>query len=387
MKYPDTIADTARPAWRALLANETRQVQTRVTVLDRNEDPLGVELPVISGTVNIDATADVTRACDLACLDLDDQLGFEAASPWAGAVFADKALQVDTSIVDPATGIAHWTPIFRGFITSYERARPEIRLGAQGKESLMLAPVHPFFRGASMFVAKGTQVDDAVRRIALACGETTATLSLPNTTNRRTQDRVELGRNSEPWRAIRAIAKDAGMVAFYDGAGRLVLRPRQTKSVVTFDSDLLLSWPRMTFDLGSSFRNTVLVVGDADGKQDRRPIRWGPSVPSDPLSPNRLARNGVPRYIAEYVKVSVKDGAKVQKIANDEYAKRMRQAVSVDFTALPVPGLEEWDPAQVQAPGDDPYPFVLSQFGFDLGSGSMSVGVDRTLHVPKVASR
>jgi hypothetical protein len=386
MRFPDTIADTARRAYRDLLAAESRTVAGRVKVLDSNEVDLGVELPIVSGSVDVDATADVTRAADVVALDLDDDLGFEAGSPWAGAVFADKLVQIDYGVVDPADGQTHWTPLFRGPIVSYERARPEVRFTAQGKESLTLAPSLPFFRGDSLSVPRGTAVDVAVRRIALACGESASNLNLPNA-SARTERRVELGRTTEPWRAIRAIAKDAGMVAFYDGAGRLTLRRKQATEVITFDSDLLTTWPRMTYDLGSDFRNTILVVGEATGKQDRRPVKWAMAGPSDPLGPNRLARNGKPRYIAEYIKVDATSGPKCQRIADEEYARRMRQAVSVDFDALPVPGLEEWDPARVQPPGEDPYPFVLTQFGYDLGPGSMSVGVTRSVRVPRIATR
>jgi hypothetical protein len=367
-----------------MLAAEARTVTARVRVLDRDEVDLGLALPVVSGSVNTDSTADVTRAADVAALDLDDDLGFEAASPWAGAVFADKFVQIDYGVVDPTTLVTHWTPLFRGVVVSYERARPEVRLGAQGKESLMLAPVHPFFKRESLTVPRGTRVDDAVERIARACGE--RQFDLPYTTNRRTQRRVELGRTSEPWRAIRAIAKDAGMVVFYAGDGRLTMRPKQATAVVTFDSDFLTSWPRMTFDLGSDFRNTVLAVGEAAGKQDRRPAKWAVAAKSDPLGPDRLSRNGAPRWVAEYVKVDATAGPRVQRIADDEFDRRMKQAVSVDFSAVPVPGLEEWDPARAQAPGEDAYPFVLSSFGYDLGANAMTVGVERGVHVPRRAT-
>jgi hypothetical protein len=383
VRFPDTIDVDDRPRWLSMLTAESRTVRGRVRVLDRDEAFLGVDLPVVGGSVSVNATADVTRTADVVALDVDDALGFEAASPWAGAVFADKFVQIDYGVVDPLDGTTHWTPIFRGSVTSFERTRPEIRLGAQGKEALMLAPNLPLFRGSAMDVARTTRVDDAVERIARRAGE--RLFDLPWTTNRRLQRRIELGRTSEPWRAIRAIAKDAGMVAFYAGDGRLTMRPKQTTPVVTFGDDLLLSWPRLTYDLGSDFRNTVLVVGEAAGKQDRRPLAWAMASASDPLGPDKLSRNGAPRYIAEYVKVDATAKPKVNRIADDEFDRRMKQAVNVDFSSLPVPGLEEWDPAKVQPPGEDPYPFVVTTFGLDLAAGAMEMGSARTVRVPKVA--
>ena len=135
MRFPATVGVDERIAWRDLLVAETRRVHSRATVLDRNEDPAGVSLPIVSGTVNVDATADVTRTADLAALALDDDLGFEAESPWGGAVFADRFVQVDYGVEDPTTAVVHWTPVFRGAVTRYERARPEVRLSAQGRRA------------------------------------------------------------------------------------------------------------------------------------------------------------------------------------------------------------------------------------------------------------
>ena len=379
MKYPTTLADDGLVAWRELLAAETRRVTSRVVVLDRNEQPTGAVLPVVAGAINVDATADVTRSADVSALALDDDLGFEADSPWGGAVFADRFIQIDYGVEDPATGTLHWTPVFRGTVVRYERSRPEIRLTAQGKESLMLAPVLPMFKRSPVVVPTGTRVDDAVKRIADACGE--RLYDLPWTTRRKTQQKVTVGRLSEPWRAIRKIAKDAGMSVFYAGDGRLTMREPSSKPVVRFDADLLVSWPRITYDLGSDFRNVVLVVGVAEGKKDARPRGWGEAKKGDPLAPGALARNGAPRWIAEYIEVDAKAQGKVNNIADAEHGRRMRQAVSVEFDALVVPGLEEGDPAEVVPPGDRPYAFVADRFGVGLGTDAMSVGQARSVRV------
>ena len=65
----------------------------------------------------------------------------------------------------------------------------------------------------------------------------------------------------------------------------------------------------------------------------------------------------------------------------------MRQAISVQFESLAVPGLEEGDPAAVRPPGEQPYQFTVASFGLSLGSDDMSVGTTRKVRVPKVATR
>jgi hypothetical protein len=385
MRFPDPALSPV--AWRSLLSATSRTVAARVQVLDRNEDPLGALLPVVSGSVSVDGRAGVSRSVDLVALDVDDQVGLEASSPWQGAAFADRFVQVDYGLLDSATGVWYWTPVFRGPVIRYERERPEVRIGAQGKESLMLAPVHPFFKGDALTVPRATRVDDAVARIAKRCGEKQANLDLPWTTKRRTQQRISLGRTSEPWLALKRVATDAGLDLFFDGAGRLVLREPQADPVITFDSDLLTSWPNLTYDLGSDFRNIVLVAGKAHGKQDARPLGWGIPKANDPLSATSLARNGEPRFIAEYIEVDLSDKQKVQRIADQELSRRMRQAISVQFECLAVPGLEEGDPAAVEPPGEQAYQFTVASFGISLGADDMSVGTTRKVRVPKVASR
>ena len=247
-----------------------------------------------------------------------------------------------------------------------------------------MAPVLPFFRRPSFVVPRSTRVDDAVQRIATACGE--RLFDLPWTTTRRTQKRIDLGRVSEPWRAIKRIAADAGMEVLYDGSGRLTMREPSSKPVVRFDADLLTSWPRVVYDLGSDFRNIVLVSGKAEGKGDARPLGWGTAATGDPLAPGALGRSGVPRFIAEYVEVDAKEQRKVNGIADAELRRRMRQAVSVEFSALVVPGLEEGDPAEVVPPGERAYSFNADRFGIGLGTDGMSVGTARSVRVPKVVA-
>jgi len=380
MRLPD---ETTAAVLEAILDAPERFVSARVTVLDRNEKPLGTTIPILSGSVTVDANADVSRSAELVAVDPRRVLGFDAGSPGDGALYADRMIQIDYGVAD-GSRVLHWTPIFRGPVVRFDRSHPEVHIAAQGKESLGIAPNLPLFKGQALNLAKGTRVDVALRRIAAAMGEGSRTIAIPEI-SRRIKERISLGRTKEPWKAIEKIAHDhGGYQAFYDGAG--VLRVRQTppRPVWKFDAEIL-TFPAITYDLGGDFRNVVRVVGKPKSGKKAKPPTWtAEPPPGDPLSPRSLARNGVPRCIAEYIEVEDSEDPEVKRVAETMLARRMRESVSVTFDALTVPGLEEADPVEVVLPGErSSVAFVATTFSIALGTDQMSLGQTRTVHVKK----
>ena len=382
MRLPE---ETSSTVLEAVLDSPERFVSSRVAVLDRNEKPIGTTVPITAGNVTVDAAGAVTRSAELTAIDPRRVLGFDAGSPGDGALYADRMIQIDYGVAD-ASLVFHWTPIFRGPVVRFDRSHPEVTIAAQGKESLGLAPNLPLFKGQALNLPKGTRVDVALRRIAAAMGE--RNLAIPQIP-KRIKERVSIGRTKEPWATLRKIAADhGGYQAFYDGAGFLRVRQTPPRPVWIFDAEIL-TFPAVTYDLGGEFRNVVRVVGKPkSGKAAAPPTYTAEPPPKDPLSPQSLARNGVPRFIAEYVEVEEAEGPEVRRIAETMLARRMRQSVSVTFDALTVPGLEEADPCSVILPGEEsPVSFTAATFSISLGVDQMTIGQTRTVHVRKVASR
>jgi hypothetical protein len=382
MRLPD---ETTAIALASILDAPERFVGARVIVLDQNEKPIGSSVPVIAGSVSVDAGADVTRSAELHAIDPNRVLGFDAGSPGNGALYADRFVEVSYGVADSSRILA-WTPIFRGPVVRFDRSHPEVTIAAQGKEMLGLAPNLPLFKGQAVNVPKGTRVDVALRRIAAALGESSARLSIPQIPA-RIKERIALGRTSEPWKVLRKVANDhGGFQAFYDGRGILRVRKTPPRPVWKFDSEIL-TFPTVTYDLGGSFRNLVRVVGKPKSGKNAKPPTWtAEPPPNDPLSPRSLARNGVPRCIAEYIEVEETDGSKVRHIAEVELARRMRQSVAITFDALTVPGLEEGDPLEVVLPGEaTAIAFSAQTFSIALGTDQMSIGQTKTVHVRKAS--
>lgn len=383
MRLPD---DTTAIALAAILDATERFVAARVIVLDKDEKPIGSSVPVIAGSVSVDAGAEVTRSAELHAIDPNRALGFDAGSPGLGSLYADRFVEISYGVAD-ASRVLAWTPIFRGVVVRFDRSHPEVTIAAQGKEMLGLAPNLPLFRGQSVNIPKGTRLDTALRRIAATLGESSARISIPQLPQ-RIKERVSLGRTSEPWKVLRKVAHDhGGYQAFYDGRGTLRVRKTPPRPVWTFDAELL-TFPTVTYDLGGEFRNIVRVVGKPKaGKHAKPPSHTADPPPADPLSPQSLSRNGVPRCIAEYLEVEESDASKVRHIAEVELARRMRQSVAVTFDALTVPGLEEGDPLEVVLPGEkSSLAFSAATFSISLGTDQMSIGQTKTVHVRKRVS-
>ena len=371
-----TVAELA-----AMLGRTQRTVAARAYVLDASENAIGATVPITSGRVTVDASADVTRSAELVAIDPGRKLGFDPSSPGSGALYADRFVQIDYGIADEL-GVFRWTPIFRGPVIRYERSHPEVSIGAQGKDSLGLAPNLPLFKGQALSIGKGTRLDSALVRIAGAMGEPAKRVDCP--VLRTKVGPISIGRTKEPWKTLVRVASDHGLQAFYDGAGRLRIRRPPKGPLWTFD-DELLTFPKVTYDLGGDFRNVVRVVGKPRGRRDAPPSSVAEPVPADPLSPRSLGRNGVPRYIAEYVEVEAKTQAKVAQIANAELRRRMRQSIAVAFDCLTVPGVEEDDPVAVVLPGEDAtVAFGARTFSIGLGLDQMSVGYSKKTRSPKL---
>ena len=384
MRLPE---ETTAAVLDSILDATKRFVSARAVVLDRNEKPIGSTIPILAGSVTVDAGADVTRSAEIHAIDPNRALGFDAGSPGNGALYADRFLEIQYGVAD-ASRVLRWTPIFRGPVVRFDRSHPEIAIAAQGKESLGLAPNLPLFKGQALNVPKGSRVDVALRRIAAAMGEGSSTIAIPQIPA-RIKERVSIGRTKEPWRILKKLAKEHGNYqAFYDGAGVLRVRRPPPRPVWTFDAELL-TYPVVTYDLGGDFRNIVRAVGKPKSGKSAKPPSWtAEPPPADPLSPQSLARNGVPRSIAEYLEVEETEAPKVRRIAETELARRMRQSVSVTFDAMTVPGIEEGDPLEVRLPGESSaIAFAATTFSIALGVDQMTLGQTKTVRVRKVSSR
>ena len=396
----------------ALLATlvTSHRIRLQVDVLGRNEgvrSSLTVpQSKVLDGAVEVDAQADISRSLRLTIVDRKHALGFDAASPSAGALFADNMLAVRYGVYVATLGRWVDIPVFWGPLTKFERAGSQVQLEAQGKEALAL---DPHFATQGYTLRKGMRVDNAIRAVMDRLGE--RRYSLVDMPARLPRARV-VEPEDEPWDVVKfgweaevmrkrgkgkkrrrervtveyngLISLAGPFILFYDGRGRLVGRRRSTNVLFTFEEGVhLIREPDVVFDaLAACNRVTVTGATVTVGKKPhRRQVQRRASAqlqPTNPLSPAALARHGKPRYMSDFVVAdNLKTKAACLKRAKHVLRERSQDGVDVSFESLPVPLLEEGDFVRVKT-SEYSLKFRLQRFTIPLTSAeTMSVGWTR----------
>jgi hypothetical protein len=378
--------DLRRAERRAYLRGlvSTHSIRVRVDVLSLEHDRLASLTNVtLDGQVNVDLTAEVTRAATVTFLDTRRGISFDSDSPADGALFADRMLRITYGVKSDAMGAWVDVPIFTGPIIKLDRDGDLVTVEAQGKELLALSPAWK-----PLTLKKGTDKVDAIRTIMRwRAGETR--FALPDLKGNLPKD-LSLGRREIPWEAVKSTARSLNRQVYYDGAGVLRLRAYPENSLYTFRSGTggnITSDPQVAYDIGD-LRNVVLVRGGKPRgvKADNNPLTPAPkkvanisyvAVPDKrhPLSPERLGRNDVPRRLVEFVDDdTIRSKKEAERVAERMLRSRLWQAVDVSFEALPVPHLDVGDTVRVVT-DDFAMSFRLRQFSIPLSSsGTMSVG-------------
>lgn len=374
-----------------------------VEILDRDEQPIRslnvAAARVLSGSVQVDNDADITRSLALEFLDPDHQLTFDGSSPLQGALFADNFVAVSRGALVPGVG---WVdaPVFCGPVTKMGRDGVRVTIEAQGKETLALDP-HFAYQGFTL--PKGLRVDDAIRDVLGRIGE--SRFLLPDLPARLPSARA-VEPEDEPWdvvkfgwqatevrrsgkgkkRRVQRVEVDyRGLIAlagtydlFYNGRGELVAKPRSRNPVVAMsDETHILTRPSVDYD-GLTFRNAVVVTGGSYTQGGRTLVPRAASYlkPSHPLSAQSLARNGRPRWLVDFVEVESAKTNLECAVRADQILSESSQMGGFDlaFSCLPVPVLEEGDTVRV-ATRDFTLDFRLRRFSIPLtADAAMSVG-------------
>lgn len=373
---------------------DSHRIRIQVNVHDRNEKIIAsLTAPaskLIGGSIQVDADADISRSLNLQLTDPTFSLTFDANSPAAGALYADRFVSVRYEVYVPTLD---WVsvPVFMGPLTKFERQGATVGIEALGKESLALAPA---YATKPYPIPKGTRVDNAIKKVMNRIGE--SSYDIPSLPQRLPSTR-SVTPDSEPWKVIRGGEQDAkgrlipGIIThtrsnyqvFYNGRGELSVRKVNKSSIFTFSESSIITQPVLSYDLGE-FRNNVVVTG-AKPKGGQRAIRASESLQaSSPLSPTALGRNGKPRYMTEFIDApNLKTKTQVRARARRVLNAKSTQGVEASFDALPIPHLEEGDLITVQT-DEFTVDFPLKRFTLPLVPNSpMSIGTNRRVKVGK----
>lgn len=269
-----------------------------VEVLDMNERPQGVAT-ILDGQVNLHDGGAIRRTASLTISDPEGALDFADSSDWnPRALWADRMVRIVHAVNVPGVGLVR-VVVFVGILSTIERSGAEVSVELQDKTALAVRGCPP------MTVKKGMNAVDAIEKILRErTGE--FRFRFPRA-SRRLHKPYSVGWEGEasPLAVCRRIARrELGMQLLWSADGYALLRKRPSKASLTVPH--VTGVPSSSADF-TDLTNWVRVRGHQQSKTKNR--KGGGSVtttsqpqavarikPGRTLSPEWLARKGVPRY-------------------------------------------------------------------------------------------
>lgn len=369
---------------------QSHLVRTTAHIHDRNERIIYTfDGTIVSGSVQVDITqsgdrpkvkddawtsaSGPVRTLDLTVLRPGREPMWLPDSGQHDAVFANNFISVKYGVfVEWLSDGPGWVdvPVFWGPITGIDQDGEQFTIKAAGKEVLALDPC---LLWQTLNLRKGTGRLWAIRDILTQNGETRFHMCESNNRLSRTWS---LNRYTEPWKAAVSMARSGNFQIFYDGLGRVRVRPWPKNRVWNFNegaNGCLLSRPQISYDI-SNVRNTIEIIGGTP-KGSKKQLVYRTSIdPGNPLSPDQLARNGQRRWMVHSEQTNITKQSDAWARAQDLLFQYMTTAMTVSFDSLVVPHLEEGDVVNLAYAGQH-FEFMVANFTIPLGSGdSMSVG-------------
>lgn len=308
------------------------KIETAITVSGIDYDHL------LGGGVQI-GTSDISRQLSLSCIgdisDLDD------------AALSSTVVSVSYVMDGDAT------QVFEGPLVRVSRSGRLFELEANDYAHFGLAPYRVY---EPFTIASGTNLGDAVNRIAEEMGLTTSASAAPTLMRP-----LSVERGAEPWRVIKDLCAAAGRIVYFSRTGSLVIK-RKPKPADTPDwtltNDELFSEPKLTWDT-SGLRTGVEVIAN---------------LPCDEVAYGFAGSTTRPVALESIETEDVEDEAGADALAEDALEDFGIVQVSADFEAMPKPDIEPW--WKVNADGRN---FMVDTAGINLnGTSAMGIGGSRS---------
>lgn len=334
-----------RPVSAAFQAAVTgsHQMKARARVVAPGQtgtDPDGTEIPIISGDVKLDATADIRGTLDLTTdgTGWDPRVGRHLLQPYGNEVFVERGVNLG--------GHVEW--VSQGYFRLYDVEQddaPNGPLQLTGRDRMsaivdaeLVAPVQ---------FAKTRTASDVITELV--------TDVLPNAVIDFLATDRQIGRaqtaERDRYALIKDIADSLSAVVYWDHRGHLVVAPAPSPDddpVLTVPSGpggVLVSASRALSRDG--VYNAVVATGEgADADNPPQGIAYD----NNPNSPTYWGGpfGKVPEF---YSSPLLTDASQAKSAARSLLLKAIGLPYAVTFTAVPHPGLEPNDVVRVQYPG------------------------------------
>lgn len=312
---------------------------TVLTTFQTGTQPSGTVIPIIAGQVTLDGTADVRSTLDLTT----DGTGMwpnevaDLLAPYGNEVFIERGLQYGNGTTEYCS-----LGYFR-IDTPSQDDPPDGEIRLTGKDRMagiidgrLLSPAQ--FLSTDTYGAVVTALVTEVYPLA--------TVQWDDTTNTQAIGRSLIA-EEDRYGFLNDLVKSVGKTWYWDHRGILVIATAPDPAVPVFEVDagengVLVSASRQITRDGVF--NAVVAQGEA--ADTTAPVR-GVAIDQDPTSPTYFYGpfGPVPRfYSSPFLTTSAQ--------ASNAAAQLLRQSLglpyNVDFTAVPNPALEPYDPVRVR---------------------------------------
>lgn len=335
-----TIPEDATGLRSLLLQAHTMGVRIQVCDLDGNHEK-DLTPYFMSGQVTVDSTAEITRALDMSLIDPLGKLDLEPDSPASTSIFISNLIKVWVVLRDPVSGDVYTIPVFTGPMDSVTRTDMFLDVKCVGKEKLALDNV---WVGRN-FRAGQKKTEVVTRILRDMVGE--VNLSIPDRAAKLPKD-LKITSEDNPWAVASRIVASMNCQLFYDGRGVARVRPRKQDPVLTLDEKWVAGTPQVSYDLSAGVYNAVRVVGGKTKKGKKKVVAKAVAGRAHPLSPWRLGRGGVPRFITYSVEDdAIRTKAEAKRLAKALLNHGLAAGLSFTVDGIMDPRLEENDVVRV----------------------------------------
>lgn len=329
--------------------------------------PTGVKIDIIDGDVKLDGTAEIRSTLDLTTNGRWPVFANDPLTPYGNEIYVKRGVKYSDGLIE-TVGLGY----FRIQAPEQDRA-PDgpIKIEARDRmagivDGRLLAPVQ-FLPGATLGFVFNTLVKQVYPSAVIEWDDASDTNVLARSAI-ADEDRYAF---------LDKIVRSLGKVWYWDHRGALVIKavPNPAQPVVEVaagEGGVLLKLSRSLTRQG--VYNAVVATSDAIDAT--APVR-GVAIDNNPLSPTYFhGRFGpVPRFFASSFLTTQ---AQAQVAAEAMLRRNLGLPYSVDFTAVPNPALEPWDPIRTRVGRDGPAEtHVLETLSIPLVAGVPLTGATR----------
>lgn len=302
-------------------------------------NPSGVEIPILSGDVQMDASSSVRGTLDLTTIGEWPDKSTSLLAPYGNEIFVERGIIL-------ANGEAEYVPLgyFRIYSPEqYDAPDGSIRISAKDRMSGVIDARLFYPRQFTAGTSLGDIFLDLVREVY-----PDAVIEWDDSTNTETLTRSQIA-EEDRYGFLNDLVTSYGKVMYFDHRGVLVIKspPSSKVSVFTVNhgrNGVLVSVSRQLTREG--VYNAVVALGEATDAEE--PVR-AVVVDSNALSPTYFYGNfgKVPRF---YTSPFIATEAQAIAAATSILSKELGLPYNVDFTSVPNPALEPLDPVKITFP-------------------------------------